>query len=108
MSVSPWKDFDEAFESMFDESVVITHEGERQTLKAAVFIDNTGDALTDAGMDSDREDIQIVCEKKDWAYVQKLRRGDTVRRSEINGVTYKVSEVKNDYLMGWCIYARSV
>lgn len=93
---------------MFDESVVVTHGGESQTLKAAVFIDGTGDALTDAGMDSDREDILIVCEKRDWAYVQKLRRGDAVRRQDANGVTYKVSEVKNDYLMGWCVHARSV
>lgn len=105
---SPWKDNDVAFEPMFTESVVIAHEGKKQTIEAAVFIDNTADAIVDEALDTDIEEIRIVCKKKDWGYVSKLARGDEVQRSEVNGVRYKISEVKADALMGWCIYARSV
>lgn len=105
---NPWKDYDAAFAPMFTESIVLTHQDKKQTLEVAVFTDNTGDALTEDMMDTDREDIQIVCNKRDWAYVSKLVRGDLVERTEVNGVKYKVSEVKHDALMGWCIYARSI
>lgn len=105
---SPWKDYDAAFEPMFSESIVLTHLSKKQTIEAAVFIDNTGDALNDDMIDTDREDIQIVCNKRDWSYISKLSRGDLVERTATNGVKYKVTEVKQDALMGWCIYARSI
>lgn len=74
----------------------------------SVFLDNTADALLDDTMDTDREDIYIVGRKRDWGYVSKLTRGDTIQRTTVNGVRYAVSEVKHDGLLGWCIHARSV
>lgn len=108
MNKSPWKETDKAFEQMFDESVVLTHGSKTNTIKAAVFTDMTGDSITDDNMDTDREDIYLVCGRKDWPFVQKLKRGDKVTRTDYNGLEYKVTSVKNDVIMGWCIYARSV
>ena len=93
---------------MYAESVVIEHEAKRQTLRAAVFTDNTGDSLVDDTLDTDREDIQLVFDRRDWGYVSKLQRGDVVIRTSSNGMRYKIAEVKYDHLMGWCILARSV
>lgn len=108
---SPWTDNDKAYSPMFTESVVISgtrgQEGFRQTIEAAVFVDNTGDALAE-NIDTDREDIDIVFDMKDWAFVQKLLRGDTVERTTLNGVRYRIQEVKRDFLMGWVVKARSV
>lgn len=111
MSKSPWKDIDNAFLPMFTESVVVS--GKRgqnvfkQTIEAAVFVDMTGDALAD-DIDTDREDINVVFNQKDWAFVQKLLRGDEVERTMLNGIKYKIQEVKHDGLMGWVVKARSI
>lgn len=107
MENSPWKDNDDAFEAMYDESVVVKHGGEKATLEVCVFTDNTGDAISDEGMDTTREDIKIVCKREDWPYMSRLVRGDSVERTAYNGLKYKVQEAKFDALMGWCIYARS-
>ena len=57
MMVNPWDNIEKAFEQMFTESIVIEHNAEKQTIEAAVFIDNTGDSLVDDALDTDREDI---------------------------------------------------
>lgn len=109
---SPWTDVDGAFCVMYDEPVVIS--GKRadrrfcQTIDAVVFASSTGDALADGMMDSDREDIYIVCRQQDYAFVQSLQRGDMVSRTAFNGLSYKVQDVRRDMLMGWLIAARSV
>ena len=108
MMKSPWKDNDVAFEPMFTESIVLTHKNEKQSIEAAVFIDNTADSIVDEALDTDFEEIKVVCKRKDWGYVSKLVRGDLVERTEVNGVKYKVQEIKNDSLMGICILARSI
>lgn len=108
MMESPWKDIDDAFMPMFTESIILTHQHEKMTIKTAVFVDNTADALADDSLDTNREDIQIVCNKCDWAYVSNLSRGDLVERVEANGKKYRISDVQKDALMGWCIYARSI
>lgn len=108
---SPWTDNDKAYSPMFTESVVISgtrgQDSFRQTIEAAVFVDNTGDALTDDAIDTDREDIDIVCRRKDYAFVQKLVRGDLVERTAYNGIRYAIKEIKNDAVMGLVISARS-
>jgi len=109
---SPWIDNDKAFAPMFTESIVISckrsNKTIKQTIEAAVFVDMTGDAISDNTLDTDREDIDIVCRKEDWAFVQKLLRGDSIERTEVNGVKYSVKEVKHDSIMGWVITARSI
>jgi len=59
-------------------------------------------------MDTEREDIHLVCRGEDVAFLLKLRRGDTIERTAYNGVKYRIKEVKNDSVMGWVITARSV
>lgn len=54
---NPWKDVDTAFEVMFDEHVVISHKNKKQTIAVVVFTDNTGDALAEDMLDTNREDI---------------------------------------------------
>lgn len=111
MMKSPWIDNDKAFAPMFTESIVISgkrgNKTFRQTIEAAIFVDMTGDALTDDAIDTDREDINIVCRKKDYAFVQKLVRGDLIERTAYNGIKYAIKEIKNDSVMGLVINARS-
>ena len=109
---SPWKDIDDAFCPMFDESVIVR--GQRnnkefsQTIKAFVSSDTTADAYTENAMDTDAEHIDVVFSRKDWAFVQKLLRGDEIERTCVNGLKYRIQEVKNDAIMGWVIKARSI
>lgn len=109
---SPWTDNDKAFAPMFTESVIISgkrgQEVFKQTIEAAIFLDMTGDALADNTIDTDREDINVVFDKKDWAFVQKLLRGDLIERTMMNGLNYKIQDVKHDSLMGWVVKARSI
>ena len=104
---SPFTDTDSAFDVFYDESVVITHGGNRQTIDVNIFTDETGDALTDSAMDTDREDILVVFKPTDWGYMSKLVRGDTIERTAHNGVRYKVVDSRHDAIMGWVLHARS-
>lgn len=97
---------------MFTESIVISGLRDdkqfRQTIEAAVFVDMTDDAISEEGIDSDRESINICCNQKDYAFIQKLLRGDLIERTMFNGVKYKIKNVKHDNTMGWVISARSI
>lgn len=105
---NPWKEQDDAFDMMFDESIVVKHGDNKATVVVSVFTDNIGDSLSEDTLDTTREDIKIVCKRKDWPYMSRLLRGDVIERTSYNGVKYKVLEAKFDALMGWCIYARSI
>lgn len=104
---SPFAETDAAYDVFYDEQVVITHGGQKQTLEVNIFTDSTGDALTDSAMDTDREDILLVFQKKDWGYLSRLVRGDTIERTAYNGLKYKVVESRHDAIMGWVLRARS-
>ena len=109
---SPWKDNDNAFIQMYDESVVIS--GKRpdktfsQTIEVALFVDFTSDPTSDEMMDTDCQYIHLCCKDKDMAFLLKLQRGDMIERTAYNGIKYKIQEVKHDSLMGWVITARSI
>lgn len=109
---SPFKGIDDAFDPMFNECVVISGrhgtKSFKQTIEACVFTCATADALDDMAIDTNREDIHIVCKQKDYAFVQALQRGDVVDREATNGVRYRISDVRRDALMGWVIDARSI
>ena len=112
MNKSPWKDNDNAFIQMYDESVVIS--GKRpdktfsQTIEVALFVDFTDDATSDEMIDTDCQYIHLCCKDKDMAFLLKLQRGDMIERTAYNGIKYKIQEVKHDSLMGWVITARSI
>lgn len=104
---NPWKDIsDGAFSPMFDETVaVITPDGNKTSLMAAIFTDGMGDPISDGMMDTEREDVTIVFAKKDWPFVSTLKRGAKIKRCKV-GIEYAVSEAKLDNCFGWCIKAR--
>ena len=103
---SPFDNTDKAFCVFYNEHVVITHGGERQTIHANVFTDGMAEPLTEDALDTDMEEVLFVFRRKDWAYVSKLVRGDTVERED--GAKYRVSSARRDAVMGWVIHARSV
>lgn len=108
-STSPWSDIN-AFEPMFDEAVIVTAERERETLRqtiyCCVFSDCTGETLYEGSVDTDRQDIQVVCNERDWKFAQSLQTGDKLERPS-TGMKYVVSNVRKDAVLGWVIAARS-
>lgn len=103
---SPWMIYDGAFCPMFDEDVaVVTHDGRKTSLKAALFTDGMGDPVSDDMLDTEREDVTFVFAKKDWPFVKTLKRGATIRCGDV-GTEYAVSESKLDNCLGWCVKAR--
>lgn len=110
--ISPWKGNDDAFVQMYDESVVISgtrQDGNfKQTIEVALFVDYTDDPTNDDMIDTTIEYIHLCCRPEDVAFILKLRRGDLIERTTVNGRKYSVQEVKRDYVMGWTITARSI
>ena len=84
---------------------VKTNEGKRTSLQAAIFTDGMADPMSDDMLDTEREDVTFVFAKKDWPFVQTLKRGATVTRCCTNK-TYAISDVKLDECFGWCVTAR--
>lgn len=104
----PFKSIDKAFEPMMtEEVVVVTPDGQRQTIKAFVAVDNTGDPLCDEMMDTDREDINVTARAEDWYTVTKLERGAKLERPQLGNKKYAVQDVVMDSIMGLIVKARS-
>ena len=59
---NPWT-IEEPFDPMYDEHVVISHGGQRTTINACVLSDGTGEPISDSDMDTEREDIKILCRR---------------------------------------------
>lgn len=103
---SPFRHIDSAFDVFYDETILVEcKDGKKQTLMACVMTDNTGDPLSEDMVDSTREDLNIVSRHCDWAFVQKLERGDKLTRICMNK-KYVVQEVVEDFAMGFVIKAR--
>ena len=111
-NTSPWKGNDNAFDVMYDESVVIsgtrTDGNFKQTIEVALFVDYTSDPTGEDMLDTDCEYIHLCCRPEDVAFLLKLKRGDVIERTAYNGIKYAIQEVKRDYVMGWVITARSI
>lgn len=100
-------DTDKAFMPFYDFAVTITtKEGKRQTLKVSLFDDIEGEPLSqELSMETERKDIQIVARRRDWSFLQTIRRGDTVEVPPMKK-KYSISSVENDFAMGIIIKAR--
>lgn len=104
---SPWKT-DSAFEPMFDESIWLkSRDGQQNTVQAAVFTDNTAMPLDEDMLESDCEQLNFIVKRVDWPFVQKLTRGDTLKREDFNGKKYTIQDVVSDNALGLIIKARS-
>lgn len=103
---SPFRHIDSAFDVFYDEQIVVEcKDGRKQTLQACVMTDNTGDPLSEELVDSEREDLNIVARRCDWAFVQTLARGDKAIRLCTNK-KYVVQEVVEDFVMGLVVKVR--
>lgn len=105
---SPFRNINLAFKPMFDEHVIVKQKnGTITTVLACVFLDNTGDALSETSMESSREDIVIAFSGKDiCAFINTLKRGDKVERE--SGRLYAITEVVDDFVLGRIVKARSM
>lgn len=103
----PW-DIEDAFEPMFDESVWLeAADGRKTTTKAAVFTDNTAEPLDADMMETECEQVNFIVKRADWPFARALRRGDVVKRMDVNGKKYAVQDVVEDEVFGLVIKARS-
>lgn len=67
---SPFGNIDDAFAPMFDEKVAVkTVEGKETNLRACMFIDGDSDPLADDMMETERDDMIFMFQKKDWPFV---------------------------------------
>ena len=108
---SPWDISEKAFEPMFDESVIIscTRNGQEtsQTVKCFVATAATGEPYTEDMIDTARVDMSFSFARKDWAFIQTVRRGDKVTRCGLlKKLSYIVQDVTEDDVMGLVITAR--
>ena len=101
---TPFTMIDRAFDPMFDEKVIVG----KQTILACVTMDTGGEVLMDGMVDTEREDIVILCRPEDWGQVKLMQVGDRVRRPEANGREYAISSVDRDRVLGIAVRARSV
>lgn len=102
---SPWKDNDDAFCPMFDETIAIkTIDGNTTSFEVAMFSNGTSDPFSDDMIDTEREDVMFVFKQEDWPFVKAITRGTTI--TACNMKQYSVSEAKLDNCFGWVIVAR--
>lgn len=108
---SPWNDTDKAFEPMYTEKISVNGKRDggvervNQSIDCVIYTDETGDPFSSESVDTTREDIVISFKERDWSYVQRVQRGDSVYRP-MNNRRYAVTSVKRDIAMGWIIKAR--
>lgn len=103
---SPFYGNEDAYNPMFDEVVFLVNpDGKEGRYVVSIFNDGTSDPLDDGMMDTDLEEITVVFGKRDWKFVQKVKRGATLRRG-IGNKNYTVYDAKWDAALGWIIQAR--
>lgn len=110
---SPYCNTDSAFSIFYDEPVSISckHNGKniKQTINCCVFSGTTGEPISDEQFETDRKDLNFICDRKDYKYVTMLTRGDTIER--LKNTKYKrfqVQDIIEDETMGLVIVAWSV
>ena len=101
---SPFAFDDKAFAPMFDEKIIIDSDEKKAVLPCVVFLCDTGEPLTDAALDTAREDIMLVFRAADWPFVRTVQRGAEITLT--NGKKYKAYRVAEDALYGVQLYAR--
>ena len=110
---TPWNGFDKAFEPMFSEPVVITCSHDKtkisQTVFCCVLSSVTDEPYSDEMLDTDRVELDFVCNRKDWTFLSTVHRGDTLERHGLfNKPKYTVQSVREDDVLGIIIKAKSV
>ena len=112
MNKSPWKDIDDAFNNMFDETVVVKckrdNEEFSQTLNVYISVNMTDETILDDALETDREEISLLVVKSDWAYLDKIQRGDLIVRYLQTERKYRVVSIDYDAVMGYSIIAREI
>lgn len=106
---SPFTNIDKAFAPFYtDFFSVKTKDGKKTTLRTCLFQNMTGEPFSEDAMETDRQDIMLICKEEDWPWVKKnVSRGDLIQ-SDSSGKKYRVSEVEDDFGVGKMIRAREV
>lgn len=102
---------DKAFEPFYDEDIVVELKGgELVTVKACVTTDGTLDPMSDEMMDTQEQGISLTFKRDDWPALANIKRGDKITRTMWNGQMkrYSVSDVKEDFALGWICIAKEV
>jgi len=102
----PFIDMYKAFEVFYNEPVKITSKDGslNQTIQCCVFSSTTGDTIENDNFDTTRIDLNFICDRKDWKYVQLLKRGDQLERLRpLKHKKYTVQDIIEDDVMGLVI-----
>ena len=100
-----------AFDPFYDEDIVVELKGgQRVTVKACVSTDNTVSPISEEMMDTETQSISVCFRRCDWPMLGSIKRGDKITRTLWNGQpqTYSVSEVRQDFALGWQVIANEV
>lgn len=100
-----------AFDPFYDEDIVVELKGgQRVTVKACVSTDNTVSPIAEEMMDTEKQSISVCFRRCDWPMLGSIKRGDKIMRTLWNGQpqTYSVSEVRQDFALGWQVIANEV
>lgn len=103
---NPFEDMDSAFEVMYTEPITMKTVEGVCSLNACVMTDGTIEPLADEILESDVEQITILLKKTDWCLIDKIKRGDEITLVNSNK-KYAVSDLLNDFALGWIIKART-
>ena len=100
-----------AFDPFYDEDIVVELKGgQRVAVKACVTTDNTVSPISEEMMDTETQSISVCFRRSDWPMLGSIKRGDKIMRTLWNGQpqTYSVSEVRQDFALGWQVIANEV
>lgn len=103
---SPFYGIEDAFSPFYQTTIEVElKKGGRQTLVVSMFDATEGDPLNgDIDLDTTRKDLRFIIRRCDWAFVEKVRRGDTITMP--NKRTFKVVSVDDDFALGMIITTR--
>lgn len=79
-------------------------------MKACITTDNTIDPMSEDMMDTQEQGISLSFRREDWPVLGNIKRGDRITRTLLNGQekTYAVSDVKEDWTLGFLVVAKEV
>lgn len=99
-----------AFDCFFDETVSVLsirdNVSRRVALPVCVFSDATAEPISDGLADTEMDQVSFVTREADWPFVQSLRRGDSIERTD--GSKWGVLSVRRDEVVGLIVTARRV
>lgn len=105
---NPFDKIEQAFEPFYNETITVGIKGALpQSVKAFIATDNTAEPLSDEMLETECDAISVVIRKSDWQSISRIKRGDYIARTNPSK-TYNVTDVKEDFALGYVIRARTM